>query len=124
MMSISWSIDPAQYLAAHTRAITDSIEADIVALVESLLDEVEQYMRQEARWQDRTGAARQALYTDIEHAARQSVTLLMAHGPDISYGWYLETVNSGRYEILSSTSDHWWPVLYRGAVEILRRHSG
>lgn len=122
-MSVSWSIDPALYLESYTRAIADSIEADIVALVDGLTEQAENWMRQEARWNDVTGEARAALYADIEHVARQSVTLLMSHGPAIEYAWYLETVNSGRYEILSTASDVFWPVLFRGVQDILRRHS-
>lgn len=123
-MTVSWNITPEASWGALAQAQADSIEADIVALVDGMLFEVEEYMRREARWTDRTGAARAALYTDIEHVVRESVYLLMSHGPAIDYAVFLEYSFAGRFEILSSTSDVFGPVLYRGAVEIARRHSG
>lgn len=122
-MTISWTIPPGDAWAALTEARADAIEADIVALVESLLDDVQAYMRTEHRWQNRTGAAEAGLYTDIEYAVRQFVYLLMSHGPAVPYAVFLEYAHAGRFEILSTTTDQWWPVLYRGVVEIVRRYS-
>jgi hypothetical protein len=121
-MSVTWNIDPAQYLERHTRAVADSIEADIVELVESLLNTAESWMKANHRWVNRTGDAEAALYTDIEHTVRQSVTLLMSHGPAIEYAWFLEANPS--FALLGDASDHIWPLLYQGALTIVRRHSG
>lgn len=122
-MTVSWNVDPGEYLARLTQQKTDAMERDIVRLVDKLSDQATQFMRAEARWQDDTGEARAGLYADIEHAARQSVTLLLSHGPAIEYAFWLEYAHRGRFEILSTTSDHFWPLLYRGALEIMRKHS-
>ncbi len=123
-MTISWNIDPGAYLEALTRQKIDAIERDIVRLVNQLSNQAAQFMRAEARWTDRTGDARAGLYADVEHAVRESVTLLLSHGPAVEYADWLEYAHRGRFEILSTTSDHFWPLLYRGAVEIVQRHSG
>lgn len=122
-MTISWNITPDEAWGALAQAQVDGIEADIVALVNALLDEVQAWMRANHPWQNRTGAAEAGLYTDIEHVVRQSVTLLMSHGPAVPYAVFLEYAHGGRWAILGDTSDRFWPVLYRGAVEIAQRHS-
>lgn len=122
-MSVQWTIQPGDAWAGLVQVRADAIEADIVALVESLLDDVEAYMKAEHRWQNRTGAAEAGLYTDIEHAVREFVYLLMSHGPTVEYAVFLEYAHAGRFEILSTTTDQWWPILYRGVVGIVRRYS-
>lgn len=123
-MTISWNVDPGEYLERLTRQRTDAIERDVVRLVDRLSNQATTFMRQNARWQDRTGEARAGLYADVEHAVRESVTLLLSHGPAVEYAVWLEYAHRGRFEILSTTSDNFWPLLYRGVVEIAQRHSG
>lgn len=119
---VTWNIDPGEYLAALTQQRIDAIEADIVRLVESLLNEVEAWMKANHRWQNRTGNAEAGLYADIEYAVRQSVYLLMSHDVTLDYTWILEA--NPRTALLGDVSDHFWPILLRGAREIVRRHSG
>lgn len=77
----------------------------------------ENYMRTNAPWTDRTTNARNALYARAEsdavgdHSGTHS--LLLAHG--VSYGIFLETMQSGRYGIIVPawihTSDELWKML-------------
>lgn len=120
-MTISWNITPEESWGALAQRQADSIEADIVSLVESLLDDVQSWMRANHRWQNVTGEAEAALYTDIEHVVRQSVHLLMSHGPAIAYAMILEL--NPKTALLGDAVDHWQPLLFRGVQEIVRRHS-
>jgi hypothetical protein len=122
VMSVSWSVDPSLYLEQLTRRKADAIERDIVRLAQSLLNEAEQYMKQNHRWSNVTGETEQGLYSDIEHAVRERVTLLMSYGPTSEHAWTLEA--NVRFALLGDAADAIWPLLYRGAVEICRRHSG
>lgn len=121
---VTWNIDPAQYFHDLTLARVQAIEQDIVSLADSLTGEITSFMQREARWQDRTGEARAGLYSDVEHVARQAVYILLSHGPAIDYAWFLEYAHSGRFEILSTTADHVWPIFYRGVMAIVQHHSG
>jgi hypothetical protein len=122
-MTVSWNITPEEAWGAQVQQQVDAIERDIVALIESLLDTVEGWMKVEARWQDRTGGVRAALYTDIERVVRESVDLVMSHGLAIEYSVFLEYAFAGRLSILGDTWDQFFPVVYRGVVDIVRRHS-
>ncbi len=120
---ITWNITPQESWGRLAQAQVNGIEADIVALVNAMLNEVQEWMRANHPWGNITGAAEAGLYTDIEHVARQSVTLLMSHGPAVPYAVFLEYAHAGRWSILPDASDRFWPILYRGAMEIARRHS-
>lgn len=120
-MTISWNITPDVAWGQLAERQVDAIEADIVALVESMLDEVTSWMKENARWNDVTGNARAGLFSDMQHITRQAVYLLMSHDVTLDYTWALEA--SPRTSLLGDAADHWWPVLYRGAVEIVRKHS-
>lgn len=122
-MTVSWNIRPEEAWGALVEQETAAIEAEIVALVDRLSDEAAVWMRANHAWENVTGEAEAGLYADIEHVARQSVTLLMSHGPAVWYAWYLEYSHAGRFAILADTSDRFWPVLLRGVTEIVRQHS-
>ena len=113
-------LSPGQRFESATMVLT---EAEIVALIDSLTDQVAAWMQENARWQDRTGAARAGLYADIEHMAGQAVYLLMSHDVTLSYTWFLEYAHAGRFAILGDAVDTWSPVVFRGVEAILRRHS-
>lgn len=77
----------------------------------------ENYMRANAPWTDRTTNARNSLYAKAESEAvdtgNATHSLLLAHG--VSYGIYLETMQSGRYGVIVPawlhTSDELWAML-------------
>ena len=78
-MTVTWNIQPGDAWGRLVQAEVDAIEAEIVALVNSLLDPVEAWMKANHRWQNQTGAAEAGLYTDILHSV-QAVGLF-AHEP-------------------------------------------
>ena len=121
MSDITWNILPEVSWGVLAQQQVDAIEADIVAFIDSLTEQVAQWLRDNHRWQNQSGDAEAGLYADILHAVRQSVYLLMSHGPAIEYAWILEA--NPKTTLLGDAADHWWPVLYQGAVEIVRRHS-
>lgn len=123
-MSFSWQITPQQaWIPLYDQHLAQ-IEVELVAVAEKLTDEITDYMKQNAPWQDRTGAARASLYSVVQHAARQSVTILLSHGSLIPYGIYLEILNGGRLAIIAPSVDIWGPRMFHETQAILRRHFG
>lgn len=123
-MTLEWDSLPEDAWGDLTQVIVDAIEADIVAYIESLLDPIETWLKQNHPWQNRTGAAEAGLYTDIEHVVRESVTLLMSHGPAIDYAVFLEHARRGRYSVLRPALDAWAAEIFQGVYQIVRRYSG
>jgi len=58
---------------------------------------MEIYAKQNAPWTDRTGNARQTLFSLVELTPGEAV-LYLSHG--VSYGKWLELCNQGRYAII------------------------
>ena len=72
----------------------------------------ENYMRSNAPWTDRTTNARNGLFSQADREA-STHTLLMSHG--VSYGIFLETMQAGKYGIITRTwirtSDELWKMV-------------
>jgi hypothetical protein len=120
-MSFSWQVTPEQAWIPVYAIYAQRIEDEIVAMANGLTDEIADWMKAEARWTDRTGDARAALYSDVIHAARQSVAILASHGPAISYAEALETVSGGRFGIIADTIDNFGPRVFHEVQAILAR---
>lgn len=120
-MTVSWNMDPGAYFAAITRQRANAIEHDVVQLIDGLTEQASAWMKQNARWQDRTGNARAGLWSDIDHVVHKAVYLLMSHDVTLDYTWFLEA--NPKTTLLGDAADHFWPVILRGAMEIARRHS-
>jgi hypothetical protein len=88
--------------------LTPIIEGvDIALLAEEVLDDlskdVEEYAKANAPWQDRTGAARLGLTSDV-YREEDTIVLQLYHIVD--YGVWLETIQGGRFAIIMPTLEH------------------
>lgn len=79
-----------------------SVLAALKAVAEYFAPVFESYAKQNARWTDRTGNARQGLYGLVEDLANDAVAIYLSHSMD--YGKWLELRWNGRYAIL-------WPTI-------------
>lgn len=120
-MTVSWRVTPEKAWGDVTEAQVNQAQAEIVAFCNSLTGEIAAWMKEEARWTDRTGDARDGLYSDVIRLATHSVSILMSHGPMIHYSYYLEVVRGGYFSILPETVDRYLPIVFRGVQEILNR---
>lgn len=78
--------------------------ANILAYMNIKANELEQYMKANHPWKNRTGNAERGLHADVdtsEKCYRQTITL--AHGADIYYGVYLEYYYGRKYAIIEPT---------------------
>jgi hypothetical protein len=72
-----------------------------VRALQPLSVEALDYMQINASWTDRTGEARRTLKSDVTVDKNDEATLWLMHG--VYYGWYLETMQGGRFNILERT---------------------
>lgn len=82
-------------------------------------EEITAWMKAEAVWKDRTGNARRSLNVQIIEEGF-IVALVMAYTIPIFYSRYLETMQQGRFSILSPALDHWTPILLRDLKKALK----
>lgn len=119
-MTLTWSRTPADAWSAVVKNRADNIEKDTVIMVDRWTSTATAWMKENARWTDRSEDARNNLYSDVLHVARQTVSLLLSHGPTITYAQYLEA--NPRFAILGDAVDQFAPLLFRGLQEIAAKH--
>lgn len=70
---------------------------------------IEQWMKSNAPWRDRTGRARAQLRSYAEFAAG-TIVVYIVHG--VSYGMILESIEAGAYAIIKPALDYWTPRVF------------
>jgi hypothetical protein len=105
-----WHTTPTSAWEALFDNYLRSIRAGILGIAQRRAPEIQNWMRDNASWTDRTGNARQALHTAVE-AMTNEIVIYLAHG--VTYGVYLELRNSGRYAIITPALDEWAPVIWQ-----------
>jgi hypothetical protein len=76
------------------------------------------YAKANAPWTDRTGNARQGLWSNVEGVPRQSVSISIEHGV-IDYGIWLEILHAGRWAILLPTISYFHPRIMADIRKVL-----
>jgi len=112
-----WERPPEQALSELTEAYVAAIERGVFKIAQGYAPEIENWMKENAPWQDRTTNARQSLYTEVHQVVESMVELILSHGMD--YGVYLELNNAGRYAIIDPAIDHFAPILWSEVVRML-----
>jgi len=116
-MPIVWERAPQDAVQAGMDAYQAAVYQAIYALALRRKPEIENWMKENAPWVDRTGNARQSLHVVVE-ATVQYITLGLWHG--MWYGIYLENSNAGTYAILGPAVDHWTPILMADIQAVLQ----
>ncbi|MCA1800474.1 MAG: hypothetical protein LC687_04985 [Actinobacteria bacterium] len=95
-------------------SLVDGITSRLSFMGEGLLEDAEQsfeesamqildHAQAEAPWEDRSGTARDSLFTHVYQEGAE-VYLQLAHG--VEYGKWLELIQNGRFAIIMPTLEH------------------
>lgn len=110
-----WNVSPQQ-AAAEWAAQLERKRAMIRAKMEQRSVEIEEWMKQNASWEDQTGNARRML-TAVVIATGDTFAVQVSHG--VPYGADLEFQHAGAYAILGPAIDHWMPILWEDIRQIV-----
>lgn len=113
-----WETAPEEAFEATFTGYAAYVRDQVYQLCLRRAPEIETWMKQNAPWTDRTGNARQALYTFVEQM-QEAVVVNLSHGQGIYYGLFLETRNAGRFSILAPAIDYWGPIIMQDLVALL-----
>lgn len=103
-------------LEAWINNLVAGYERQLLEMSKRRAKEIEQWMKQNAAWQDQTGDARRLLRAEVKVLAGQ-IIIEMAHG--VPYGDELEHHRSGRYAILAPAMDEFFPKIVEDARKIM-----
>lgn len=112
-----WEVPPEQAFGELGEAYVSAIHQGIQAIAQRWAPEIENWMKQNAPWTDRTGNARQTLYTETSEVVNEMVELILSHG--VYYGIFLELCNAGKYAIVGPALDHFAPKIWADVRRML-----
>ena len=112
-----WERPPEQALSELTEAYVAAIERGVFKIAQGYAPEIENWMKANAPWTDRTGNARQSLYTEVNQVVQSMVELVLSHG--VEYGIHLEMRSAGKWGIVDKAIDHFAPILWSEVVRML-----
>lgn len=116
---VSWSEDLEKVLIRGTLEYKAGLEKQFDALVQRYAPLIENWMKENAPWEDRTTHARQSLRARIEFEINE--IFINMYYENVSYDVFLEYAHSGRYSILAPALDYWSPVLWREIKAIIEQ---
>lgn len=125
MAGLVWKTPPEQVWPKGAEAYVRAVRAGIHAVCQRWAPEIENWMKTGAVWTDRTGSARQSLYSNVEPPTAAEVVaeieLIMSHG--VEHGAYLEgkdprrgyapTRLGNRFAIIEPALDRFAPLVWR-----------
>jgi hypothetical protein len=99
-MASFWQVAPDRQLVPNLRTYRERVLEAIEKLAQFFVAKMEAYAKRNARWTDRTGAARAGLRAFAVRTATYVAIYLVT---SVHYGLWLEVANGGRYAIIMRT---------------------
>lgn len=118
-MPFQWVVPPSEVFPAGYQKYTQQLYVTGRRVAEARAADGEAWMKANAPWTDRTGAARAGLHVDVTQAPAVLAELTFSHGEDIDYAVWLELAHSGSFGIISRSVDYWSVVLWRDVQRII-----
>ena len=123
-MGLTMSTTPSSvFPKASIRYVALVNAAVLKILSDHYAPEIENWMKDNASWEDRTGNARQALWAEAT-ALVAGAMVQFGHGANIPYGLYLETLYSGKYAIIGPALDYFAPKIWADIKSLLGNRRG
>lgn len=119
-VAFEWYEPPTQVFVIGTERYIRNIHARVVQIANRRAPEIEEWMKQNHLWINRTGDAEAGLHTEVREIAQQMVEIILAHGDDIDYGIWLEVANGGRFAVIAPAVDMWGAIIWSDVQGMLR----
>lgn len=119
-MAFEWYVPPTVAFPALANAYARNIHAGVVAIANRRAPEIEEWMKANHPWTNRTGAAEAGLHTVVQETANSMVQIILSHGADVDYGIWLEVANSGNYAVIAPAVDVWGVTVWNDVQRLLR----
>lgn len=118
-MRFTWVTPPENMVKAIEQYGQRTLIA-VRAVADYMAQVIQDAMRTDASWEDRTGNARSGLFSQVDQAASDLITIYMSHGHTVNYGLWLEVANGGKYAIIMPTLEKHLPQLKQMLDDLFR----
>lgn len=114
-----WDVEPGLAFGQLVERYTNTIMVSGRRVAASRAEEAEQWMKDNAPWQDRTGDARRGLHVEVREAPAVLAELIFSHDDSLDYPVWLEIANGGKYAIIAPAVDRYGVILMRDVQRIV-----
>lgn len=101
-MSFQWVDAPEEVFTDLAVSYQADIDTAVLEIANDYSPQIADYMKQNHPWQNRTGEAERQLGSEVIELVNE-VVIAFGHGVD--YGIFLETMQGGRFAIISPALD-------------------
>jgi len=108
-MPVAFEQSPEDTFREFYDAFVNEVDEAMFKIFTKRKAEVLNYATANAPWTDRSGNARQALYSNVERVPRQSISMIVGNGLEEDYPFWLEVRWAGRWAILLPTISYFEP---------------
>ena len=116
-MAFNWIMAPSTVFETAGQEYARRVHQATFLLAQRYAPEIENWMKQNAPWTDRTGNARAALWAEAFDFVD---TVVIAFGHGVDYGTFLELANAGNYAVITPALDNFTPKIWNDVQEMLR----
>jgi hypothetical protein len=118
-MAFHWDVKPTDTFPEGYAQYTRAVYVTGRRVAESRAEQMLAWARQNAPWNDVTGAARAGLNVTVTQAPGVVAEITLAHDPALNYPVYLETRFAGRDAIIAPSVDVWGAIFQRDMTRIV-----
>lgn len=118
-MGFQWDVEPGLAFEEFVSRYTHAVFLTGVRVAEARAVDGEQWMKQNAPWQDRTGLARRSLRAYVLESPGVFAEVVFEQGKNVPYGIWLEVANGGRYAIVAPAVSYWGRRLMQDVQRII-----
>lgn len=116
-MSVTWSPPPSAVWQPAVENYINAILERVDKLIHQFAKDIEEWMKINAPWKDRSSNARQTLRAEAERLGREVWSILLAGGVD--YFVYLELAHQGRFAIIGPALNRFVPQIFNDLRKLL-----
>ena len=114
-MGFTWENPPDEVFAAGLQRYERDLSNALYQLAMSFAPRIEHWLKQSAKWVDRTGNLRQSLYSSVERFVNEIAIYI---GAGLDYYVFVATKRAGYFDIVTEALDHWSVQVWQ-AVKVL-----
>lgn len=120
-MPTRWNTTPDKVFLENLDNFVGEIYGITNTTIEKYTPQIEEWMKENAKWDDHTYNARSGLSAE-PILTDTGASIKLSYG-GVAYGVYLEMSNSGRFAIIGPAMDYWFPIIWADISQQVKRMS-
>lgn len=118
-MGFSWQVPPETVFPQMANQYVQTIMLTGRRVAHQRAEDATQWMKDNAEWQDQTGAARAGLHVKELESPGVLTELVFSHDESLDYPIWLEIAHGGKFAIIAKAIDVWGPILMNDLQRIM-----